>query len=201
MNTTIPSPPRIRRRGGFTLPEVLITLVIFSLVAGGAYVGILSLMLQSKTARTQVSYIQDARRSHQWLLREVQRNKYYVIQNGGLTLQLYSITNSCTTLRFLTGDGSIATPEDNVIECEWPDGTSRVVCREISLIPDKFGESEATVPLFRPMQGSGAVLISYHVGDAMVSGASERRNLTGPGYQGVEVRLAATPRNLQRWYD
>ena len=198
MNTQFPRFPGLRRRAGFTLPEVLITLALFSLIAGGVYTTVLSLMLQAKTARTQISFIQDARRSQQWLLREVQRNKYYIIQDGGRTLRLYSIDNECTTLQFTDGDGSMATPENNAIECVWPDGTTHEVCREISLIPDESGES---VPLFRPMQGSGAVLISYHVGDAMVPGASERRIQTGPGYQGVEVRLAATPRNLQRWYD
>lgn len=183
------------RKGGFTLPEVMTAAFIGALVAGGVLSAVSILMLQTRAGVSQVRFIQEARRAQQWMVREVQRNKYFEIHEAGQTLFLYSIDNALTQIRYVDDDGNALTVADNRIELVRPNGDVRVLCRHVSPI---LGAQ----PVFRVRSaGASAVLMAFHVGDSTAVNAAERRYETGPGYQGLEIRMAATPRNLQRWYD
>jgi prepilin-type N-terminal cleavage/methylation domain-containing protein len=184
-----------RRKGGFTLPEVMTAAFIGALVAGGVLSAVSILMLQTRAGVSQVRFIQEARRAQQWMVREVQRNKYFEIHEAGQTLFLYSIDNALTQIRYVDEDGDARTVEDNRIELVRPNGDVRVLCGNVSRI---LGTQE----VFRVREsGSTAVMMAFQVGDSTAANAAERRYETGPGYQGLEIRMAATPRNLQRWYD
>jgi prepilin-type N-terminal cleavage/methylation domain-containing protein len=188
-------PSRRCSRGGFTLTEVMVAAFVSAIIAAGIFSALSILTLQTRAGMSQLGFIQEARRAQQRLVREVQQSKYFEIRDEGRLLLLYSVDNTLTQIRYVDEDDNPRTVADNRIEVIRPDGERRVICRHVSLL-------QGDVPVFRT-QGAGAraVMMAFHVGDSTAAHAAERRYETGPGYQGVEVRVAATPRNLQRWYD
>ena len=68
-----------------------------------------------------------------------------------------------------------------------------ILCRNVTALTD--GSPIFSVVATTPQ----AIRIGFHVGDD--PDGAEGRNTTGYGYQGLEVRFSATPRNLQLWDD
>ena len=70
-------------------------------------------------------------------------------------------------------------------------GDERTVCTHVTPI--------SNAPMFKVYAAAPqSVMVRFHVGDA--SPSEPRRYESGPGYQGLEVRFAATPRDIhQQW--
>ncbi len=191
---TEPSIPA-RRCRGFTLVELLVALSIGILISGILLAAVFILSHQVKAGTNQVEFNATARISQMKIVREVQHNKYFDIRNSGQTLALYSIDNAETLIRYVDPDNNPLTATGNRLDLQRPGQTNVTLCTWVTPI-------NSTTPIFAAATGTvPAVVFRYHVGDSLAPGAAEGRYSTGPGFQGTEVRYAATPRNLQRWYD
>lgn len=123
------------------------------------------------------------------------QGKAVAASTNGLALDIMKVDFSCARLAYLDQDSDQQTLVDNVIlyYTNSMAGGGKVVCTHVTPIGDK--------PVFSIVPSTPSVAkICFHVGDGTdVQHASFSG--TGQGYQGVEVRISATPRNLQKWYD
>jgi hypothetical protein len=138
----------------------------------------------------QVLFTRMGRAASQRIARRIEQAKAVRVTATGVDLIAPDLRVS--RVYFDTGDGDVETVSDNRLLYD-PDtgatGDVEVLCRHVSPLP---GE-----PMFGTLP-SGARLC-FHVGDG-TNAAQGAFSRTGAGYQGVEVRMGAAPRNLQRWY-
>ena len=110
-------------------------------------------------------------------------------------LSIVNVDFTCSEIFFRDGDGNPDTVADNQLIYDSnvaEEGGATRICSWVSAISGS--------PMFSLVPSSlSAARIEFHLGDG--SGAADRVfSGTGEGYQGIEVRVSATPRNLQRWY-
>lgn len=178
-------------RGGFTLPEIMISIMIFAIISGAVTLAFIFMLHQVKAGCSQVLFIARARVAEQRIARHVERSKYFEIA-GATRLNIFNTRNQRSTIEFRDEDGDAGSIDDNRLVFIDTDGGEEEICRFVN--PLAGGE-----PIFSFMALSpAAVRVTFHVGDHAYS---EARYKTGPGFQGTEVRFSVTPRNLQRWYD
>ena len=94
-------------------------------------------------------------------------------------------------IRFIDEDSDPTTLGDNVLQVD-PDisvaSNETVLCDFVSAIP---GEEMFQIVPSSPR----SALVVFHVGERPPNGAPQL--LAGQGYQGIEIRCAATPRNAK----
>lgn len=185
-----------RARGceGYTLPEALISSVILLLIASASLAAYITAFRMSVAGSYQVSFTAQAREASQKISRYIEEGKTIGVNTSGLTI--VTVNLKAARIYFEDQDGDSQSVRDNRLMYD-PDvsvsGDEKLICNYVSEIP---GESMFSIVPATP----DAASIRFHVGDGTnVTHASFSG--TGQGYQGVEVRVSATPRNLQRWYE
>jgi len=180
--------------GGFTLLEAAVALGLLSLVFAAALTALSRMTQRTAVGTSQAYFVQLARIAEQRISARVMEGKAVGIEEDRVTI----ITTNYTVaeIRYWDEDGRPDTVEDNWIlydrNGDWPGG-EELICNYVSAIPGE--EMFSLVPACPT-----AVRFCFHVGD----GTGQQYNAlggSGPGYQGLEVRFSATPRNLQYWYD
>lgn len=183
------------RRGGFTLTEVMVASSLSALVAAGAFSAFSVASRSALAGRSQVQFNDAARLVSQKLVEYVEEGRTVgVATPNALDIIMLDLRNA--QIRLVDGDGNPGTVTDNKLVYD-PDvnvsGNEKTLCNYVSSI--------GTNDLFSIVAVSpSAARFCFHIGDGTnVTDASFSG--TGPGYQGIEVRISATPRNLQHWYD
>jgi len=180
------------RKNGFTLIEVLVASSIAVLVSAGIYSVFISELKGMRSGSNQALFIARARGAEQRISRTVRQSKYFEIPNAW-TLYLYDPENERTIIEYADLDDNPETLEDNVLLCTPPDGDPFPICAYVSPI-------SADTDLFSIVPTTPkSIQVCIHVGDDL--NAENDNKKTGRGYQGVEMRFSATPRNIQYWYD
>lgn len=179
---------------GMTLVEIMVGTFVSALVIAGVLAVFSYVALTTRAGVSQIQFTQDGRNASYKITRYIEEGRAASAGSNGISIVMLDLT--VARIYFSDGDGDPETVEDNKLEYD-PDvlasGGEVTVCSYITPIAGEqmFGMVSAD---------SSAVRMSFHVGDGTnVMDTSFSR--TGIGYQGLEVRLSATPRNVQRWYD
>lgn len=182
------------RRMGFTLTELMIATALASLVAAGGYAAFSYAMRYVLAGGYQVQFNTAARMSSQKIIQYVEQGKAVGVTTNGLNIMTVNL--KCARISFDRGDGDLSTVQDNRLIYD-PDvevaGNEKTICRYVSPIE---GEQMFSIVASCP----NAARVCFHVGDG-TNVLDKSFSGTGPGYQGVEVRVSAAPRNIQRWYE
>ena len=176
-------------RGGYTLVELMMATAILTAVLSMGIRIYTQTMTHAQEGSTHLSMIGKARSAEQRIVLLV----YSARAVGAKTNQLDIVMEDLTQgqLRFIDQDSDPTTLEDNILEVD-PDtsvaNNEFVLCNFVSPIA---GEQ-----MFRVVPSSPrTALVSFHVGERQPAGGPNL--LAGQGYQGMEIRLAATPRNAK----
>jgi Tfp pilus assembly protein FimT len=187
---------RFRRRPsrGFTLVEVLLAAALSTFIVAAAFAVFFTAARMTRAGSYQVRFTAMARKSIQRISRHIERGKAVGVSSNGLDIIFVNLTSGRFVYR--DEDNNPATVADNKL-IFYPNITqtniSETICTHVSPI--------GVEPMFAVIAASpNAARLSFHVGDG-TNKVDAAFSGTGQGYQGVEVRFSATPRNLQRWYD
>lgn len=183
-----------RRRSGFTLPEVVIASSVLVLVATAALAAFMTALKMSVAGSNQVRFTAEGRQASQKIAHYIEEGKTIGVTTNGL--EIVTVNLKPARIYFVDGDGDSQTVKDNSLMYD-PDvsvsGNEVEICDYVSEIP---GETMFSIVPATP----DAASVRFHVGDGTNVTHTEFSG-TGKGYQGVQVRVSATPRNLQRWYE
>lgn len=180
-------------RKGFTLTEAMVAAALSSLVIVAVYTALSVSSRMALAGRSQVEFNTTARLVTQKIVRYVEQGR--AVGLAGNALDILTVSHQGARISFLDGDGDPGSVVDNMLVYD-PDtsvfGDERVLCHYVSPL--------GTNPIFTIVATSpNSVRLCFHIGDG-TNAADSAFAVTGAGYQGVEVRITATPRNLQRWY-
>jgi prepilin-type N-terminal cleavage/methylation domain-containing protein len=183
-----------RKREGFTLPEILVSTAISALVLAAVLVVTIFASRYARSGSYQIHFTGKGRTVSQKITRVVEQANAVGVSSNGIDLLLVDATLS--RIYFDDGDGDTASVSDNRL-MYLPDtsttGDVRVLCDYVSSLP---GE-----PMFAVQaSNSVAAIFRLHIGDG-TNMLSDDFLKTGVGYQGVELRFSAAPRNRQLWYN
>jgi hypothetical protein len=181
-------------RSGFTLAETMIASCIFAMIVAGVMVFYVKVVAMSKAGSSQARYMNEAWTVEQRISALIQAGRAIGVESN--EIRIMGADNVVSAIRYIDQDNQPQTVSDNVIQYDpniWIGGDERILCRYVRLVD---GQSRVFTNL---PSSPAAVQIQFHVGDSTneydpVSIAS------GKGYQGVEVWISATPRDLQFWY-
>ena len=184
-------------RSGFTLPEVMIACGIFSLVILGVFTAFSHSTRWTRAGTSQVQFLGNARVGAETVVALIERGKAFSVTTNGVKVLFPDL--SYGTIFFDAGDGDVGSVEDNRLVYDPIPATSGdeyTICEYVRPV-----DGDAVSNMFQVVLSSpNAVRIRFHVGDGTnVNDAAFSG--TGQGYQGTEVRISASPRNLQKWYD
>lgn len=194
------SPITMRKKRGFTLTEILVATALASLVAAGGYAAFSFALRYVMAGSYQVQFTASGRITGQKIVNYIENGKAVSIgagSNGSPELDIMGINLSNSAIRFVT-NGGLTNIQNNMLVYV-PDTTKTnyvMLCNYAGPIP---GESNMFSIL--PLSPIAAVVcftvgVGTNVGNTSLSGTLG----TGFGYQGVDIRVSATPRNIQRWY-
>ncbi len=176
----------------FTIVEVVFAIALGTMLIAFSYPAIINAMLQVKASSWQTTFIGEGRLGQNKINRMVQDQKFINLIDEK-TVELYSADGDKSTLYYDDDSGDI---ENRFIAISTPDDDVIVLCRYVSPIDD----SEPIFKLTTTKNPTRQRLhVAFHVGDP--PDAHEAYYKTGPGYQGLEIRFATAPRNLQQWHD
>ena len=180
------------RRQGFTLAEIVVTVGVFGIVTASIFTIMVMMARQTLAGTSQVRFIARARYAQQKIARYIVSNKYFEIPDTN-TISLNNSDNTRSAIVYQNIDGNNATLNDNMIVYQSIGNPDLILCRNVTPLMDG-------TPMFSVISTTPqAIRVGFHVGDN--PNGDEGRSRTGYGYQGVEVRFSATPRNLQLWYE
>lgn len=177
-------------RGGFTLVELVTAAAVVSVAMGIMLSAYIASFRAVGGNSLHIHYIDQARAVEQRLINIIQCRAAVGASTNGLNI--FSIEGTeflhAFTLRFEDGDGDPATLTDNRLLLD-PDleaaGDETVVCRMVNPLG-----TNAMFQMSATRRGTAEIL--FQIGE-LAPGAEGVRH--GRGYHGVEVRIAATPRN------
>jgi prepilin-type N-terminal cleavage/methylation domain-containing protein len=182
-----------RRRGGYTLTEVVIALMIFTMVSAGFVSAFVKILYEAKTGSAQLRHMAAARAVEQMVMHRVQDGRAITIMSNALFI--LNANNTYSSFEYKDTDNRPGTVTNNYFIYD-PDtdvaSNETIVCRDISPL--------GTQAVFSCVAASPRdATVCFHLG--------ESTNFLAPtifgksmGIRGVEVRFSATPRNLQYWY-
>jgi len=181
-------------RQGFTLVEILVGVVLASLVIAAVFVGFSYTTRQARAGTSQIRFTAEGRIAAQKIVRHIEAGKAVGLTSN--VLDIVTLDLGVARLYFEDGDNNLDTVENNMLKYD-PDisvnGDEVVICYYVTPIAD--------TPMFSILATSpDSAAVAFHLGDGTNVGHRSFSG-TGEGYQGVEVRISGTPRNLQRWYD
>ncbi|HBA85830.1 MAG TPA: hypothetical protein DCZ95_17240 [Verrucomicrobia bacterium] len=181
--------------GGFTLTEVIFSVFLFTLASAGVYKTFIQTALNVKAGNSQASFVAMGRSAEQKILKYIQQARAVAPQST--YLDIMTTDSGIARIYFEDMDGNPYTAEDNFLryKANYLDNNSPVetLCGHVSFLD---GE------MFRNLSidaQANSVQVSFHVGDGWSYQDTDTYG-TGAGYQGVEVRFSATPRNVQFLY-
>ncbi len=174
-----------------TLPEVLIAAFITLLLVGMVTQAVVMSWQRVQTGQAQLNYQMNARFGTERIVRAVLNARAVSIYEDGLGVFILDDDNSVQAFYFADADDNPDTTRDNAI---WYDPDPQVGGDE-QIVLTHVSELATGTPMFSRV-GNG-VQIAYQVGDpANRSAAADR--FSGPGHQGLPVRVVAKPRNVVR---
>jgi hypothetical protein len=98
-------------------------------------------------------------------------------------------------ISFNDGDSNPSSTEDNTLRYT-PDAIAGSEAKDLCSHVMPIGDSA----IFQVLPTSPiSVVVRFHLGDGYLD-ADRDAHITGKGYQGVEVRFSATPRNLPNFH-
>lgn len=179
----------------FTLTEVMVAVALFSLVVIAAFTLFSTSSRMTRAGGSQVRFTNSGRLAAQKIAQLVEAGKAIGVSTSGLDIITLNLT--CARIAYDDTDGNPDTVSNNYLvyipDVTQPTQGRRILCDYISAIGDE--------PMFSIIPSSpSAAKFVFHVGDS-TNTADTSEYGTGLGYQGIEIRFSATPRNLQRWYD
>ena len=180
------------RRAGFTLTETIFATCIFAAVSAGIYSVFVQSQLDIRSGTSQASFIAMARLSQQQITELIQEGQAVSIYDNYIDIQ--TTNNQVARISFVDGDSNPNSADDNVLRYipnAIGGSEGRDLCRFVMPIGDAMFQALPTSPM--------SVMIRYHVGDGMME-EDRDAHTSGRGYQGVEVRFSATPRNLPSFH-
>ena len=185
-------------RQGFTLTEVIIASGLFAIVATmtvGAFCGAFR---DSKGCCSQINCTATARIAQQRITKYVENGRSAAVVSNGVNIYAISLTNYCR-IAYLDSDNNNNTEANNQL-VYYPDGATTnnalVLCCRVSPI-----QTNDTSTIFRIISTTPcSVGLAFHIGDLTNATDAVAGSYTGQGYQGIDVRFTATPRNLLREY-
>ena len=183
---------------GFTLVEVIIASGLFAIVATmtvGAFCGAFR---DSKGCCSQINFTATARIAQQRITKYVENGRSAAVVSNGVNIYAISLTNYCR-IAYVDADSNPNTEANNQL-IYYPDGTTinnaLVLCSRVSPI-----RTNDVSTIFRIISTTpSSVGVAFHVGDLTNATDAVAGSYTGQGYQGLDVRFTATPRNLLREY-
>lgn len=195
----IPINPHLRQRRirrflcvYFTLAELMVAVGMASPVL----VAMMSFGLFSasriKSGQKQMLFNYKGRFGAERLTQAIQLGRMVTATTDGLTVYVVNADGHISQVWYADADANPATIGDNNI---WIDPDV-----------DIAGDTRVLIPYVTPITGqpvfailNGALFARFHVGDAAPYGAESDR-FSGRGYQGLQIRFVAKPRNIgQVW--
>ena len=178
---------KVSRRAGFTLLEIVFSAAILTVVMSIMMSAYLFALGEVGGDSLHIRYIDIARAAEQRFVNVIQAQPAVGVSSNGLEVfnQDYQLE---FTIRYEDADGDVATIDDNAILID-PDlsvaNDESVLCSQVSPL--------GTETMFRMAPSVvGTAQLTCHIGEtAPAAGMAQR----GRNYHGVEVRIAATPRN------
>lgn len=185
----------IRSKDGFTLTELMVAMTLFSLVVVASFSLFSTSSRMTRAGGSQVRFTNDGRLVSQKIAQLIEAGKAIGVSTSGLDIITVNLT--CARIAYEDTDGNPDTVADNrliyIPDTAKPTEGRRILCSYVSPI--------GTEPIFSTIPSSpSAAKFVFHVGDG-TNTSDAGFSGTGQGYQGLEIRFSATPRNLQRWYD
>lgn len=182
------------RQRGFTLTEVILACSLLVMVTAIVIPCLTWAMRIGRSGSQQAQYTIAARQSEIKIARLIQAGKTVGVVSN--VVQITTVTNTLATITFADLDNNPTTLSNNVLRFDPNTATTGGeinICSWVSPIP---GE-----PLFTNVSVSRtAVAFSYYIGEGTNASYASHFG-SSPGYQGIEVRFSATPRNLQSLYE
>ncbi len=209
-----------RRRRGFTMTEVMVSVAILAIVIGIiipstiSYARTLKSIRQQQTMQKQVNLFMqkmdvETTRSQAitlispTLVRLSGTDSQFVVDAGEATGYLYVVNVVTVELEFVDGDNKPETIEDNrIVMRTTVRSPANVVLssREETVLPWVTPYKEGAAPAFVFRQVTGATRPSVEmlarIGDPIDPATDQTNKITGPGFQGFLVRLIISPTNL-----
>lgn len=207
LNISNPAVPgRLARRSGFSLLEVLVSLAVFGLLAGGVVVALLQSIELSKAGSSQTAVVGDARLAQQ----KIQSIIHKGIRLGTLTyngkpamrIDVDHQHNGSLThaIMWYQDDDNDPTTEFNNRIWYDPDRYDLYVKTAPEVVVDNVTPigTNAIFTVFGSGGQAGTARFRFHLGDSDEADYSKYSE-SGKGYQGIEVRFSASPRDLHEW--
>lgn len=181
---------------GFTLAEVTVAAALFGLVAAIALPAYVGAFRESKSCGSQVVFTADARIAQQRITKYVALGRSAVVISNGVNIYAMNMINYAR-IEYVDIDNNVASEGNNVL-AYYPDGNTKlnrvILCTRVSDIPN--------TTMFSIINSTPcSVGFAFHVGDTTNSFNAAAGSSSGFGYQGVDMRFTATPRNLLRQYE
>lgn len=188
--TNLPIRPR-RGRRAFTMVELLISTTIGLTVTATVVSFVIMVSGRMKSAQNQLTANHRGRFGGTRIANLIRNARVVAAEEDGNAALIANADRTISLLYFDNPDDNLLTIEDNNLMYD-PD--IDVSMDETVLIPRVSPlENE---PIFSMVQDSLAV--RFHTGDAFPS--ADYDHLTGKGYQGIQIRVLARPRNVaQIW--
>jgi len=188
-----------RRRGGFTLAEVLIASATGITIVTAVLSLYLFLSDQGRALRSQVEFNNQSRILQTAFVDLVEANFCLLVDDDNRGVRLYSDEASLEA----------AASGDEEDTAEWIGYEEGATIRESRIVYRKNGKGNAPArtlcewvapadngtPMFRLVTGI-SVALTAHVGDPSIE--STEPDVTGPGRQGMDVVVIGSCRNLKR---
>jgi prepilin-type N-terminal cleavage/methylation domain-containing protein len=179
----------------FTLTEMMVAVALFSLVVITSFSLFLTSSRMTRAGGSQVRFTNDGRLAIQKISQLVESGKAVGVSTS--SMDIITVNLVCSKIAYEDEDGNPSTVIDNrlvyIPDTSHPNEGRRILCSYVSPIGDE--------PMFSTIPSSpNAAKFVFHVGDG-TNATDASFSGTGQGYQGLEIRFSATPRNLQRWYD
>ena len=186
---------KLTDRNGFTLAEVVIASGLFAIVATVAVAAFCGAFQDSKGCCWQITFTANGRAAQQRITKYIENGRSAAVVSNGVNIYAISLTNYCR-IAYLDADNDPTTEANNEL-VYYPDGTTTanmlVLCNRVSPI--------TTNVMFRIITTTPcSVGIAFHIGDTTNANDASSGSYSGKGYQGVNMRFTATPRNLMREY-
>lgn len=172
---------------GHTLVEVMISAALSSLVIIGALSGFSYAGKITRSGAYQVQFTAKARASAQQIQRYIEGGKAIGVVSNQITIVTPDLRRA--RIYYVAATRELMYQRDVSAA-----STPQLLCSHVTPVGSE--EMFSIIP-----SSPSAARIVFHVGDGPEVANAEEYSSTGFGYQGQEIRISATPRNLQRWYD
>jgi hypothetical protein len=176
-------------RRGVTLLEVLVAASLGVIVSLGIVLLSFFLARLNKSTFSQLKYSYRTRQTIERMAKVIRYSKRIEVKDEGMRLVCTDENDVENVIYYQDGDGQPYTLADNVLLYKEGanDPTAEVIGRWLTPLPNE--------PVFAYRDRTSAVEIRFRVGDPTANPAGRFQQETGPGLQGIDVRVAFGPRN------